>query len=50
MTECVGANVPDEDGLRRNYVSLCDPRLSLVQAAAVVETFVSEPDLTGGSA
>jgi 3-deoxy-7-phosphoheptulonate synthase len=42
VTECVGADVPDEDALRRNYTTLCDPRLNPVQAAAAVETFVSE--------
>jgi 3-deoxy-7-phosphoheptulonate synthase len=42
VTECVGADVPDEDGLRRNYATLCDPRLNPVQAGQVIKTFVSE--------
>ncbi|CAM5456736.1 3-deoxy-7-phosphoheptulonate synthase [Streptomyces xanthochromogenes] len=41
VTECVGADVPDEAALTARYTSLCDPRLSPVQAGLAVDTFVS---------
>ncbi|MFJ9693249.1 3-deoxy-7-phosphoheptulonate synthase [Kitasatospora sp. NPDC101183] len=41
VTECVGADVPDEEALTARYTSLCDPRLNPVQAALAVDSFVS---------
>lgn len=41
VTECVGADVPDEGSLGVCYTSLCDPRLNPVQAAEAVRAFVS---------
>ncbi|MCX5388032.1 3-deoxy-7-phosphoheptulonate synthase [Streptomyces sp. NBC_00083] len=41
VTECVGADVPDEAALVARYTSLCDPRLNPVQAGLAVDTFVS---------
>ncbi|MGW2919472.1 3-deoxy-7-phosphoheptulonate synthase [Streptomyces angustmyceticus] len=41
VTECVGANVPDEAALASRYTSLCDPRLNPLQAGLAVDTFVS---------
>ncbi|MGW1836516.1 3-deoxy-7-phosphoheptulonate synthase [Streptomyces sp. NPDC002067] len=41
VTECVGADVPDEAALTSRYTSLCDPRLNPVQADLAVNTFVS---------
>jgi 3-deoxy-7-phosphoheptulonate synthase len=38
VTECVGANVPDENALVHRYTSLCDPRLNNEQASLVVES------------
>jgi len=40
VTECVGADVPDESALTVRYSSLCDPRLNPVQAAESVRAFV----------
>ncbi|MEU3771908.1 3-deoxy-7-phosphoheptulonate synthase [Streptomyces sp. NPDC032472] len=39
VTECVGADVADEQGLGRRYTTLCDPRLNPVQAKEVVDLF-----------
>lgn len=39
VTECVGAEVADEEQLTTRYTTLCDPRLSPRQAAEVVRTF-----------
>lgn len=41
VTECIGADVPDEDSLSRRYTTLCDPRLSPVQAEHAVRAFMS---------
>ncbi|MFD7448383.1 3-deoxy-7-phosphoheptulonate synthase [Kitasatospora sp. NPDC059827] len=41
VTECVGADVPDEAALTARYTSLCDPRLNPVQASLAVDAFLS---------
>lgn len=40
VTECVGADVPDEGALTARYTSLCDPRMNPIQAAEAVAAFV----------
>lgn len=39
VTECVGADVPDESALAARYTSLCDPRMNPIQAAEAVAAF-----------
>lgn len=51
VTECIGGAVPDEDWLRFQYTTLCDPRLNSEQALELLETWTSglpENEATGG--
>ncbi|SCL41873.1 3-deoxy-D-arabinoheptulosonate-7-phosphate synthase [Micromonospora pallida] len=41
VTECIGGSVENEDELPRHYTSLCDPRLNVNQATALIEAWAT---------